>query len=300
MEKPRYRSNPSTRHIRWEEVIELDTTLPESQRAIAIRALEEAEKNPAQQREFAEALFLQQRAKSQGLTPSPASLPTKAGKDLTIDDLYARRKEPEKAFITLLQESEKESWAYARVANGSGGIQVKDGLLALHLPTLEKTPVPRTDARGKKLLLPNSLQETIAHEFRHTIDELQDRLFTPNSPTTSACKEERAVAAENAYRRASSGPTQSPKRHAYNDIGLYLEASDVKQALLKPVIGAIEQDAGCKGISPEAARKQAIALLKNLNIAADPFSAISAVTESSPPTTTSSTKPLSTSSARAR
>lgn len=267
-----------SRHIAWQEVIELDSVLPKEEQELLTQYLLKIERSVTGQQYFAKQLALQKIALQQMGKPAVVT-PDDSPYDgslliLTPESFHKRRRYDTKLFLSVVGEDLKDTPAYDDVIRDGGAGYYGNGLILLHLPTLAEPTLAMTTADGVKQLMPFTVDQAIMHEISHALDDMEVRWVKTVQAPSIPCGEERALRVENAYLKEQPN---SAHRHTYYDLDFLLgsmiqftpDGTQVPSTYrLESAMDAVTKNAGCKGIKEEQAKAQAAAILKKHGITA--------------------------------
>lgn len=221
------------KHIKWQDVIEVEENSDPASRQKVVKALAFIESSKEGQKLFAELQEAQSHIPKDYVWGENADNQEKNAEDIKIEERMHTRKDNKKTIILVNHSNKKplNTDTYSQIFENSLGhtarYDEKNHFMPILFPEVNLEKIPHIDKNGKKTLETTPLWETIAHETQHAIDEVKER-FAGGEHFKSECREERAVNTEN--KLLESAMPNRQKRNGYIDMGLILNevANDQK------------------------------------------------------------------------
>lgn len=267
---------PSTPFL-WQDVIEIDGTMPAKHRSQLHQALSVWATTEIGQQQLGEI----KRAINQmpaGHTWLQAEVPkrTRLFDGFArwvaptfyeqLNDINERRTSPKKLLLTSQKITDHSGFYVSSGIVDEPSYLPKSHILWINPGDIDSIRLPEENTKtGVRALRPTTIPIIITHEMQHVVDNLRSRFERASPHYDRACLEERAVAAENKARAALA-----PETHRYRYTDLHhpdtFEGTDrlamkalallSPEILKKSLVLMIRDDAGCGGISEDAINKR--------------------------------------------
>ena len=281
------------KHIKWQDVIEVEENSDPANRQKVVKALAFIESSKKGQKLFAELqeaqshipeghlwTELQKITKPQKVIKNADGtlklIPESVTYSIVDDPKRSLRQNYKKVFFSINHANNIDE-ALERSFTGVSEAQYNPSFhhIPLEFPEILNIKLSKISKKGSHQLENVSLTEVFAHEIQHAIDLLNNN-FNGGEKFSRACLEERAINRENAFLALDTPDVD--RRILYTDIektfkeqykNLQLEILLYTSEVFEKIKESIELDAGCKGISDDAAAKKALELMKKHHIPTD-------------------------------